>query len=428
MSSPTTPPSAESSLPGTDPLQALRGDALLAPLLERLAAAPNGRRLEACEAAIGHLRQRLWADGLQPGLLPAYQALHRQREALLATRGGEPRHSFIIVIPVADRPRQLHACLDSLFELCRRFGYGGHDGSRFTRVEALVADDSGETQSIRANREICAAFTRRGLHTEHFDQQRQQAELQRLSATQRTQLARIIGEHPPDAFFHKGASIMRNITYLRLWRLCAERQRPILYFIDSDQTFRIKARSHGANSHYALNHLHHLDRLFSRGDTLVLTGKVVGDPPVSPAVMAGNSLDDTTRFLEEVRHTATPARPAPSTPIPSGPTPPPTTTWPTCSVSGRPPPPSATSATSGSDTTTAAAWNASRSGSTASSTARTRPAPATTTPTPGPWTAPGCKRHAPSIPETTPSNPKPCAFSSPSPHSACAWPGRSWAV
>ncbi|PUE01704.1 MAG: hypothetical protein C3L25_02895 [Candidatus Sedimenticola endophacoides] len=302
MSSPTTPPSAEPRLPGTEPLQTLRGDDLLAPLLERLSAGPDGERLEACEAAIGYLGQRLWADGLQPQLLPAYQALHRQREALLASGGKGPRHSFIVVIPVADRPRQLHACLDSLFELCRRFGYGGHDGNHFTRVEALVADDSGEAQSIHANREICADFTRRGLRTEHFDQQRQQTELQRLSATQRRQLARIIGEHPPDAFFHKGASIMRNITYLRLRRLCAERQRPILYFIDSDQTFRIKARGHGANSHYALNHLHHLDRLFSRGDTMVLTGKVVGAPPVSPAVMAGNFLDDAALFLDEIAH------------------------------------------------------------------------------------------------------------------------------
>jgi len=43
-----------------------------------------------------------------------------------------------------------------------------------------------------------------------------------------------------------------------------------------------------------------MDRIFSQGKVQVLTGKVVGDPPVSPAVMAGTLLDDVMAFLEEL--------------------------------------------------------------------------------------------------------------------------------
>jgi len=34
---------------------------------------------------------------------------------------------------------------------------------------------------------------------------------------------------------------------------------------------------------YALNYFHAIDRIFRTTDTLMLTGKMVGDPPVSPS-------------------------------------------------------------------------------------------------------------------------------------------------
>ena len=50
----------------------------------------------------------------------------------------------------------------------------------------------------------------------------------------------------------------------------------------------------------AVNFFAQLDAIFSATDADVLTGKVVGDPPVSPAVMAGNFLDDVAGFLHEM--------------------------------------------------------------------------------------------------------------------------------
>ena len=43
-----------------------------------------------------------------------------------------------------------------------------------------------------------------------------------------------------------------------------------------------------------------MDGIFNQGKAQVLTGKVVGDPPVSPAVMAGTLLDDVLGFLGEL--------------------------------------------------------------------------------------------------------------------------------
>jgi len=55
----------------------------------------------------------------------------------------------------------------------------------------------------------------------------------------------------------------------------------------------------GDRDRYALPYLHELDRLFREQDILIATGKVVGDPPVSPAVMTSGFLDDLIAFLEE---------------------------------------------------------------------------------------------------------------------------------
>ena len=68
------------------------------------------------------LKLRRWEGGFNEALLASYQSAGRRLETLIAARGADSRHHFIIVIPVADSPQQLRTCLDSLLELCGLFG------------------------------------------------------------------------------------------------------------------------------------------------------------------------------------------------------------------------------------------------------------------------------------------------------------------
>ena len=242
------------------------------------------------------LEAALWQRPDDDGRLAAYQDAFRQLEQ----HNTAPRHHFIIVIPVADRPQHLEACLASTLTLCDSFGYGGREGGRYHKVELLIADDSREPNNIVRHREIAADYSRRGLTCHYFGQAEQLAQLTRLNAATRRQLAPIIGNTPAEAFYHKGASLMRNIAYLRLQEMVAGRDDTLIYFIDSDQEFQVKVASgDGERNLYAINYLYQLDRIFRDTDAAILTGKVVGDPPVSPAVMAGNFLDDVSAFLQE---------------------------------------------------------------------------------------------------------------------------------
>ena len=112
----------------------------------------------------------------------------------------------------------------------------------------------------------------------------------------------MLGPVQPGQFAHKGPSRMRNITYLLLRRMAEEDDRLLFLFLDSDQEFRVlQCAGQGNRELLALNYFHHLDRIFSSGSVTLLTGKVVGDPPVAPAVMAGNFLEDVIAFLHELR-------------------------------------------------------------------------------------------------------------------------------
>ncbi len=69
--------------------------------------------------------------------------------------------------------------------------------------------------------------------------------------------------------------------------------------MDSDQEFQVNTGS-GDRKVDSINYFHQLNQIFSSTDTRLLTGKVVGDPPVSPAVMAGNFLEDVIGFLTDI--------------------------------------------------------------------------------------------------------------------------------
>jgi hypothetical protein len=255
---------------------------------------------------INEIEKTLWADHPLPNPLPLagegvikqYHTAFQQLEQLIATKGDDRRHEFIIVIPVADRPQHLQSCLDSLLHLCKVFGYGGYADNCFQKVSVIIADDSKEAVSISKNKAIASECNKLGLVTLYFGLDEQLDQLDLLSAAEKSSLCRILGTINEEAFYHKGAAIMRNIAYLELNKILGADEKLLFYFIDSDQEFQLKVNTtKGDKNLYACNYFFNLDRIFSTTDTAILTGKVVGDPPVSPAVMAGNFLDDVIGFL-----------------------------------------------------------------------------------------------------------------------------------
>lgn len=200
--------------------------------------------------------------------------------------------SITLVIPVADRPRQLAACLHSLQSLLHRYPYAGD-------LAVLIAEDSASAENIEQHRQLATTLHTQGLHADYFGIEDQQALLARLDGALRIRLAGVLGDGRRWA--HKGASITRNLAYL--WLAYAHRHEAdrLIWFIDSDQLFCVN-RIEGQDEieDYAIDYLSAFDALFARQDIDMLTGKVVGDPPVSPAVMAGNFLDDVIGFVHEI--------------------------------------------------------------------------------------------------------------------------------
>ena len=122
------------------------------------------------------------------------EAAFRELEELLAVHADAGRrHRIVIVIPVADSPRQLAACLDSLLILCRSYAYGGLRNGRFAKVAVLLADDSMQTDSVARNREILRKLDRQGIDTHYFGAEEQRALMQRVHALG---LDGIVGVHP----------------------------------------------------------------------------------------------------------------------------------------------------------------------------------------------------------------------------------------
>jgi hypothetical protein len=255
-------------------------------------------QIAAQRAVIARFEAALWDGGFNASLLASYQSAWRRLEALIAARGDDRRHRFVLVIPVADSPAQLRRCLASLLELCRLYGYGGMQDGYFRKVSVMIADDTQDAGLIAANQAVVREFDAQGLAIRYFGLAEQFALIDSLAGCD---LGTIAGTAPRDAFGHKGQAMMRNIAYLELARL-QETDEPLLFYtLDADQQFRVKIETaEGDGKVCAVNFLAQLDAIFSATDAEVLTGKVVGDPPVSPAVMAGNFLDDVAAFLREM--------------------------------------------------------------------------------------------------------------------------------
>lgn len=248
--------------------------------------------------AIAVTEKKMWDESVTDWI-DLYHQLYQEKEALLQACGPDEQHHITVVIPVADRPMHLETCLHSLLTLCKAFHYGGVSDKGYEKVSVIVADDSREQINIKKHQQLAEYFSKHGLHTCYFGLAQQLQQLDKLNAAEAGSTLGILGATDRSSFYHKGPSVMRNIAYLKLNEERAPGQ--LFYFVDSDQEFRVKVQTDlGEQDLYAINYLSELDRMFSQQDVSILTGKVVGDPPVSPAVMAGNFLEDVIGFLHEM--------------------------------------------------------------------------------------------------------------------------------
>lgn len=212
----------------------------------------------------------------------------------------DDRYHFIVVIPVADRPEQLDSCLASIKTLCDTFQYGGFD-THYKKVSVLIADDSDSPQHIEKTQQVAKYWHDNGLKTEYFGQQEQWQLIKTL--VDKPQYESMIGHLKADNLGHKGASVTRNICYLKLHKLMQQQPHSLCFFVDSDETFQVKVSTpSGHEDRYALNYFYHYNQLFSTQNIDMVSAKYVGDPPVSPAVMADNFLQDVKAFLQQIKH------------------------------------------------------------------------------------------------------------------------------
>lgn len=247
------------------------------------------------------IENEIWRNIPDAPLIELYQKLFQELESNISLQAKDGRYKFVIVIPVADRPQHLENCLNSLLALCRAYHYGGFTNNKYNKVSVIIADDSKHDQNIAQNKEIARQSTLQGIETDYFGLEQQITQIDAMDKASIKNLSTVLGDMDHAAFYHKGPSIMRNITYLKLNKISTDNEKILFYFMDSDQEFRIKVNTaQGDEDIYAVNYFYHLDRIFSETNTCILTGKVVGDPPVSPAVMVGNFLADVIDYLRKI--------------------------------------------------------------------------------------------------------------------------------
>lgn len=191
-------------------------------------------------------------------------------------------YRFILSIPVADRPAHLRNCLASIHQQLQRYAYAGG-------ISIVVAEDSHKPAHIAQHQALVAEYRAKGLDVQHFDLAEQYQLLHSLPPSQRYALRHLLTTQPAERFYLKGQAANRNLSYLKMLQLTQDKARTLYYCVDSDQTFLPE-----------IDYFHSINHIFQTSDTLMLTGKLVGDPPVSPAVMAANFLQDVRGFLQEI--------------------------------------------------------------------------------------------------------------------------------
>lgn len=248
----------------------------------------------------------LWSSDNFDALLEIYQSLFREQEALINRLGSSDRYDFILSIPIADRPEHLRGCLESIYQLCSLYGYGGKKNGFFTKVSVIIVEDSKEPAHIDKDIELAEEYGQKGLKVHHYGLREQYDLMLKIPEALRHDVSSIIGEPSRENFYHKGQAVTRNLSYLKALQLSYQKDKPgkentLYYFVDSDQQFRVnRTTADGDQYVYGLNYFYYINRIFKENDIAMLTGKLVCDPPVSPSVMAANFLDDVIAFLQQL--------------------------------------------------------------------------------------------------------------------------------
>ena len=245
--------------------------------------------------------KELWTGGSFDETLNFYHAMFREQEGLIRSMGRDDRYHFILSIPVADCPHHVRKCLHSIYQLCVVYAYGGRTDGQFNRVQVIIAEDSKYDESIVQHKSLADEFTEKGLRVHYFGLQEQYELLQKIPHQQRQELNSILTSQSAGQFYLKGQAANRNLSYLKCLQLTEDKSKTLYYMVDSDQTFRVNRQStEGDQSVIALNYFYYINQVFTSTDTSMLTGNLVGDPPVSPSVMAANFLDDVIAYVNQL--------------------------------------------------------------------------------------------------------------------------------
>ncbi len=247
----------------------------------------------------------LWQTDNFEKILKIYQHLFQEQEVLLNELGIDNRYNFILSIPIADRPEHLNYCLESIFQLCEQYAYGGKSNGIYAKISVVIVEDSKEKEHIQKDIELAEQYTKKGLKVHHYGQAEQYQLMLEIPADIRQQVSSIIGKPSDKNFYHKGQAVTRNLAYLKALQLSKKKpldtDTTLYFFVDSDQLFEVNLTSlDGDKGVCALNYFYYINRIFNENDVAMLTGKLVGDPPVSPSVMAVNFMDDVIAFLQQL--------------------------------------------------------------------------------------------------------------------------------
>ncbi len=259
------------------------------------------------ERAVAFLEEEAVLSGFRDDLLNLQKDLYVELEDLLSMGKKDARHHFFLAIPVADRPLMLRNCLDSLIEQCRVFNYGGvtvdKDGMPFyTKITLCIIDDSKDGTNILKIKGLASEMRAAGVRTLYVGLEEQTALLNKLPKELTERLSGLIGDPHNPVSPRKGASITRNISFLYIYALLKGfREKVLIYFLDSDEEFRVSVRRACSIADIPfINYFYWIDRIFESSRIEVLTGKVVGDPPVAPSVMVNTFLDDLALFFDTI--------------------------------------------------------------------------------------------------------------------------------
>jgi len=186
------------------------------------------------------LEKALWSGeaDFHP-LLATYQSLFREQEALIAQRckqdqTPDDRHHFVLAIPVADRPPHLRACLESIYQVCALYDYGGHASGVWDKIQVVVAEDSRDEANVRRHQALVDEYRQKGLQVVHYGLDEQYDLLHALPPPQRERLGNLLTTQPKERFYLKGQAANRNLCYLKFLQLTQDRDRTLYYLVDSD--------------------------------------------------------------------------------------------------------------------------------------------------------------------------------------------------